>query len=82
MGVFLRSRALSLVAAALVMCTAAWSQEKADYTKASPFFPNVLAPYQARQVPPVHTAHSRSVSGREVLTPTIVPAASHIVRPV
>src|SRR5947209_19390058 len=59
MGVFLRSQAVRLVAAALVMCTAAWSQEKADYTKASPFFPNVLAPYHARQVQPVNFSNSQ-----------------------
>jgi outer membrane protein len=60
MGTFLRSRPLKLAAAALVLCSAAWSQQpKADYTKASPFFPNVLAPYQARQVPPVNFSNSQ-----------------------
>lgn len=59
MGVFLRSRTVRLLAAALVMCSAAWSQNKADYTKSVPMFPNVLAPYEARQVPPVNFTNSQ-----------------------
>lgn len=63
MGVFLRSQAIKLVAAALVVSSAAWPQDKADYTKSAPFFPNVLSPYEPRQVPPLNFSNSQRLQG-------------------
>ncbi|HZU23786.1 MAG TPA: TolC family protein [Terriglobales bacterium] len=64
MGVFLRSQAFKYVAAALLITSAALSQQpRADYTKAAPMFPNVIAPYQSRQVPPVNFSNSQRLQG-------------------
>lgn len=59
MEVLLRSRVVKCLIIALMACPAAWSQQKADYTKSAPIFPNVIAPYQARQVPTVNFTNSQ-----------------------
>jgi outer membrane protein TolC len=63
MEVFLRLRAARILFAAILLTSAAWAQQQADYTKASPMFPNVLAPYQARQVPPLNFSNSQRLQG-------------------
>ena len=63
MEVFLRLRAARILFAAILLTSAAWAQQQADYTKASPMFPNVLAPYQAREVPPLNFSNSQRLQG-------------------
>ncbi|MBV8206977.1 MAG: TolC family protein [Acidobacteria bacterium] len=58
MRVSLGVQVVRVVVAWLMICVLAAAQEQSNYTKSSPLGPNVLRPYEPRQVPPVNFANS------------------------